>query len=867
MRRHARGASKTRYAAAAAGLALLATLASCGEEPRRAGRPEPGDVAVDDGADDAGELVNINPDPDGEPWLVGGLREPTEEELAQIPELLIVEAYAGGTGPPERVDNSHSKHFPPIFSQKGGSCAQASAVGYVYTYEVNALRGADAALAENRYPPGFTYNFLNSGSNSRGSWMGSGWSLIQHNGIPTVKLYGGAYLGDPTRWISGHDTYRAGMQNRLTRSYSISVMNDPAKLAVLKQWLYDHGKGSAAGGVASFAAYITGAKMATVPAGLPEAGKRILTRWGTKGGHAMTFVGYDDRVRFDFNQDGKFTNDKDQNGDGVVDLRDWERGALIVVNSWGKGWGSGGRAYLPYRLLPEVWSGTAYVAEPSEGKPKLTLRVKLTHNERNRLSLRLWMSNDLSAAAPTYGVALPYPGYSAGAFPMRGKGDSKPIEIAYDATRALELYKVDLAKKVKLVLQLVDGGSKSSQPGKLWEWGVRRGQGTVVAGSEQNVPIKSGQTAKLSLVLGGGGANVAPVAAAGPDLTVKSGETVTLDGSGSSDPDGSVAAHHWEQTSGPQVALLNETSAKTQFIAPEVSAQASLAFRLTVTDDAGLTASDTVKVTVKPDQGATGAVGETGTVDVSQSGKTQWHTVKLARSFKSPVVFARVVTYNGAHPVTVRIKDVTAQSFKLQLDEWEYLDQSHTKETVAYAVLEQGRHVLADKTVIDVGTLQAGAQAASVAFSNAFGQTPVVVAQAQTASDPRAVVTRLDKVTASGFQVELQGEEKGAAHGAELVGYLAVQTAAASQAIEIGRVPKINHTWSYIQFNQPRAAAPVLLAAIQTLAGGNTAGLRFRDLGGKGVSVFIEEEQSGDSETQHVYEDVGYVLLPGGFIQ
>jgi len=226
-----------------------------------------------------------------------------------------------------------------------------------------------------------------------------------------------------------------------------------------------------------------------------------------------------------------------------------------------------------------------------------------------------------------------------------------------------------------------------------------------------------------------------------------------------------------------------------------------------------------------------------------------------------------VVTYNGAHPVTVRIKDVTAQSFKLQLDEWEYLDQSHTKETVAYAVLEQGRHVLADKTVIDVGTLQAGAQAASVAFSNAFGQTPVVVAQAQTASDPRAVVTRLDKVTASGFQVELQGEEKGAAHGAELVGYLAVQTAAASQAIEIGRVPKINHTWSYIQFNQPRAAAPVLLAAIQTLAGGNTAGLRFRDLGGKGVSVFIEEEQSGDSETQHVYEDVGYVLLPGGFIQ
>jgi hypothetical protein len=33
------------------------------------------------------------------------------------------------------------------------------------------------------------------------------------------------------------------------------------------------------------------------------------------------------------------------------------------------------------------------------------------------------------------------------------------------------------------------------------------------------------------------------------------------------------------------------------------------------------------------------------------------------------------------------------------------------------------------------------------------------------------------------------------------------------------------------------------------------------------VSVFIEEEQSGDDEPRHIYEDVGYVLLPKGFVQ
>ena len=48
----------------------------------------------------------------------------------------------------------------------------------------------------------------------------------------------------------------------------------------------------------------------------------------------MTIVGYDDAVKLDFNGDGQFTNDIDINGDFIVDMNDWEIGALIVVNSW-----------------------------------------------------------------------------------------------------------------------------------------------------------------------------------------------------------------------------------------------------------------------------------------------------------------------------------------------------------------------------------------------------------------------------------------------------------------------------------------------------------------------------------------------------
>ena len=868
MRRFTTGAGTiTRFAPA---LALgLALAGGCGEEPDRHGSPDR--VAVDDESegDEPTELVNVNPDPNGEPWLAGGTRRLTEEEEAQIPELVIVEAYAGGTALPQRVDNSQSKHFPPIFSQKGGSCAQASGVGYIYTYEINALRGADAKLAENRYPPGFTYNFLNSGSNTQGTTTAMGWDLIRRNGIPSVARYGGAYLADATRWISGHGVYRAGMRNRIERSYRITVGSDPAKLSVLKQWLYDHGKGTAAGGLAEFSVTIHDARLQLIPPGLPEAGKRILTRWGTSASHAMTLVGFDDRVRFDFNGDGKFTNDRDLNGDGVVDLRDWEKGALIVVNSFGTGWGSGGKAYLPYRLFPEVYGGSGYVVEVADGKPKLTLRLKLTHAYRERLGIRLWPTNDLAAPVPSSGVSLVYPqSFFSGSFPVRGVGDNRPIELEYDVTSCFDPAKIDLTRQVKVMLQLQDNHSKKSQPGSLLEWAVvdyrKNAQGVVLAHKAPNAAILSGQKTNLSLVLGAS-ANLKPIAAAGPDRTVEGGQTVILDGSGSHDPDGSLKAYRWEQTSGTQVSLSNATKVKAQLVTPKVSAQASLTFRLTVTDSSGLTASDTVTVTVKPEQSQVVTVGETDTVVIAQTGKAQWHTVQLARSFANPVVLAQVVTKNGGHPVTVRIKDVTAKSFKLQLDEWEYLDQSHVQETVAYAVLERGRHVLADNTVIEVGTRKAFLQASAVSFEKAFGLRPVVVAQVQTANDARAVVTRLDKVSTSGFQVKLQGEEKNTAHDAEVVGYIAVQTSSKS-TIEIARISKINHEWSYIQFSQQHAGTPVLLAAIQTLAGGDTASLRFKDLSKSGVSVFIEEEQSGDSETKHTREDVGYVLLPVGFM-
>lgn len=89
-----------------------------------------------------------------------------------------------------------------------------------------------------------------------------------------------------------------------------------------------------------------------------------------------------------------------------------------------------------------------------------------------------------------------------------------------------------------------------------------------------------------------------PVADAGADQTVNESTAVTLDGSGSSDPDGETLTFSWSQTAGPTVQLSGANSAVASFTAPDVSASQELTFVLTVTDPGGLTSNDAASVVV-----------------------------------------------------------------------------------------------------------------------------------------------------------------------------------------------------------------------------------------------------------------------------
>ncbi|MCR9245969.1 MAG: tandem-95 repeat protein [bacterium] len=91
--------------------------------------------------------------------------------------------------------------------------------------------------------------------------------------------------------------------------------------------------------------------------------------------------------------------------------------------------------------------------------------------------------------------------------------------------------------------------------------------------------------------------NDAPTANAGSDQTVSEGDFVTLNGSGSTDPEGQSLTYTWTQVSGPAVTLSDTSSAQPTFTAPEGITNSTARFQLTASDGTSATV-DTVDVTI-----------------------------------------------------------------------------------------------------------------------------------------------------------------------------------------------------------------------------------------------------------------------------
>ena len=209
---------------------------------------------------------------------------------------------------PDHLNNVNSIYFPPRFNQSGGSCGPASRIGYMLTHELNAYRGTDASLDENRLPPNFVYPFSYDGSSKDVMAINNGVpNMVVYGGFPYSSIYGFAESdAHDAGWMTGYEKWYHAMFNRLgtASNFPTSTATTDGAIAV-KRWLLNHngdesfmvggvlGLGCSAGSMVTKSIASTEANRA---AGV--VGKAYVDHFGTTVDHAVTLVGWDDRVEF-----------------------------------------------------------------------------------------------------------------------------------------------------------------------------------------------------------------------------------------------------------------------------------------------------------------------------------------------------------------------------------------------------------------------------------------------------------------------------------------------------------------------------------------------------------------------------------------
>ncbi len=398
------------------------------------------------------QLININPDPNGPPHFIGGVPPLTPEAVERknnVPDA-VINSNASNITLPEEVFNEYYIWFPneELYYQEVGNCAQIAAVHYGFTYEINRVRNLDSDLEQNQYCVNFTWNMLNGG-NGGGSWVNDGLSIIENNGIPTRDVW---FIEETNfdDWMDGYSNYFDGMHNRI-ESFSKVDISTVAGYELLKQWLDNHNTGdeNESGGIAPFECIILSNSTGELPYGNHE-GEAYIEEIGTSGNpnHAMTIVGYSENIFIDVNGNGVYVNE-DNNGNGIIELSEYEIGGVYIFNSWGDfgdlhpvfnkyGW-----AWIPCSVLGTAITIEAFLINAyDEYEPEYTARIKLNHNRRSEPKIGIIAYEDRYALPPeSVSLTHEYEPFSiglGGAIDLLGFQNTDPLNLEFDITPMLE---------------------------------------------------------------------------------------------------------------------------------------------------------------------------------------------------------------------------------------------------------------------------------------------------------------------------------------------------------------------------------------------------------------------------------------------
>ncbi|RZM83157.1 hypothetical protein C3B51_07500 [Pseudoalteromonas rubra] len=215
--------------------------------------------------------------------------------------------------------------------------------------------------------------------------------------------------------------------------------------------------------------------------------------------------------------------------------------------------------------------------------------------------------------------------------------------------------------------------------------------------------------------------------------------------------------------------------------------------------------------------------------DIAVSSEKQTITFN---GYTDPVIISSVPTLNDSEPGVISISNVTSTSFDVQFKEWPYLDGIHEEERVSFLVVENGRHQLEDGSIWEAGKFNLKSGNTQLFFKESFAHAPSVLLSGQTQNRSDAYTLRASSVSKLTLGADLAVQELGSTHAEETIGYLAIY-----------KETNNGFTNENLAYNLMHQAT-------------NQTG--FQTLNGK---LFIQEEQSRDSETNHVLEVVNILNL------
>jgi len=350
--------------------------------------------------------------------MLGHLLDPLAEQAT------LEQGLSLATAPstlPRQVDNSVLKYFPPIRSQGSlNSCVAFSTIYYTLTFMHARANDWDVRSDDSKQmSPKFTANLQNLGGGTSTNSMVV--RVAQTHGMATWADL--PYDSDGVSWPTTAALWRGALHHRASASGYIKGVDNEIGLNQLKAMLAD-------GYLLNFATGAPDIEWRKAPLdndpATPNddalAGQLVGSSLLGNGSHAMTVVGYNDDLWYDFN------------GNGIVEPA--EKGALKVANSWGASWANAGFIWLAYDALKPKTAVSGWVSpsprltgfwlneaiwttvRSSGYNPTMVANCSLTHGRRNQLAVAFGHGAG-GAAAPeatspvsvfVMGASLPFSG-------------------------------------------------------------------------------------------------------------------------------------------------------------------------------------------------------------------------------------------------------------------------------------------------------------------------------------------------------------------------------------------------------------------------------------------------------------------------